>query len=374
MFERVICMQGMEAAELFYGNGAIRFTRVGALPWTTLKLLTDRGSVQQLDGDAHRHRKQMFMSLMAPEAIGALAEETERQWQGRLRAWQAMDQLVLFHELHEILCRAVCAWGGVPLAEAEVGQRTREFAAMIDAAGAVGPWNWLAILLRRRTERWIEGLVRQVRTRDLAPPEGSALEVIARYRDLHGDLLTPEAAAVELINVLRPTIAVARFTTFAALALHEHPGVREALRRGADGKLERFVQEVRRFYPFFPVVGGRVREPFDWRGQHFEAGTWFLFDLYGTNRDGRIWSEPDVFSPDRFDDWGGSPFDFVPQGGGDHYIGHRCPGEWLCIELMKTLVRLLLEADYRVPEQDLRIDMSRMPAIPKSRFVIRLAA
>jgi fatty-acid peroxygenase len=39
---------------------------------------------------------------------------------------------------------------------------------------------------------------------------------------------------------------------------------------------------------------------------------------------------------------------------------------------MKRAVRLLAtEMQYDVPEQDLRIDLSRMPAIPKSRFVIR---
>ncbi len=38
---------------------------------------------------------------------------------------------------------------------------------------------------------------------------------------------------------------------------------------------------------------------------------------------------------------------------------------------MKRAVRLLIGSmHYEVPEQDLRIDLSRMPAIPESRFVI----
>ena len=41
---------------------------------------------------------------------------------------------------------------------------------------------------------------------------------------------------------------------------------------------------------------------------------------------------------------------------------------------MKTAVRLLTtEVRYDVPDQDLSIDLSRMPAQPKSRFVIRNA-
>lgn len=35
---------------------------------------------------------------------------------------------------------------------------------------------------------------------------------------------------------------------------------------GNDGYLEQFVQEVRRFYPLFPLISGRVQQEFDWRG------------------------------------------------------------------------------------------------------------
>jgi fatty-acid peroxygenase len=39
---------------------------------------------------------------------------------------------------------------------------------------------------------------------------------------------------------------------------------------------------------------------------------------------------------------------------------------------VKRAVRLLTTAmRYEVPEQDLSMDLGRMPAIPKSRFVIR---
>jgi fatty-acid peroxygenase len=183
-------------------------------------------------------------------------------------------------------------------------------------------------------------------------------------------LLDTEVAAVELINVLRPVVAVARFVAFAALALHEHPECVQKIQADED-YLEMFVQEVRRFYPFFPFVGGRVRNAFDWRGRRYTTGTWVLLDLHGTDHDARAWGNPEEFRPERFRRWGGSAFDFVPQGGGDHCNGHRCPGEWATIALMKRAVRLLTGSmSYEVPEQDLRISLSRMPTVPKSRFVI----
>jgi fatty-acid peroxygenase len=370
MLQKAICMTGEEAARTFYAPE--RFTRKSSMPPTTLMLLQDKGSVQLLDGEAHRWRKQMFMSLMAPEGIARLADLTADQWRASIGTWEHMDEVVLHDEVREILCRAVCEWTGVPLSASEAKQRTREFGAMIDGAGAVGPRNWKGMLLRTRTERWIQDVIQQVRAHKLDLAEGSAAHTVAWHRGLDGELLDTKVAAVELINLLRPTVAVARFVIFAALALHEHPEYRQKLQAGGDDELELFVQEVRRFYPFFPFVGGRVRNEFDWRGHHFAKGTWVLLDLYGTNHDARLWEEPSAFRPERFSRWDGSAFNFIPQGGGDHHTGHRCPGEWITIALVKRAVHLLTTAmRYDVPEQDLRIDLSRMPAIPKSRFVIK---
>jgi len=313
----------------------------------------------------------MFMSLMSSAGVDQLVEQTVHQWQAQLAQWQDQDQIVLHDAVQEILCCAVCRWAGIPLTESEAQQRTREFAAMIDGAGAVGPRNWKGMLLRARTEQWGRSIIAGVRDHTLEVPAGSATHVIAWHRDPDGELLDPKVAAVELINVLRATVAVARFVTFAALALHEHPDCRQRLQAGDDHDLELFVQEVRRFYPFFPLVAGHVRNEFDWRGHHFTEGTWVILDMYGTNHDPRIWEEPQTFQPERFRHWDGSAFNFIPQGGGDYHHGHRCPGERSTIELMKATVNLLASAmEYDVPEQDLRIDLSRMPAIPASRFVI----
>ncbi|HET8728274.1 MAG TPA: cytochrome P450, partial [Alphaproteobacteria bacterium] len=356
------------AARVFYEPD--RFTRRGAMPKPTLKLLQDEGSVQMLDGEAHRWRKRMLMSLMTPAAIRRLGDTFEAGWRARMACWERMDEVILFEEVRGILCRAVCDWAGVPLTEQQAEARTREFGAMIDGAGAIGPRNWRGMLLRTRTERWARYLIARIRRGEAEVPEGSAADIIARHREANGDLLDVKIAAVELLNVLRPTVAVDRFMTFAALALHEHPRCRPDL--DTSEGIERFVQEVRRYYPFFPFVGGRVLDDFEWSGFHFRRGMWVLLDLYGTNRDGRVWEVPEEFRPERFRHWTGSAFDFIPQGGGGHDTGHRCAGEWVTIELMKRAVGLLTTAmRYDVPDQDLQINLTRIPAIPNSRFVIR---
>jgi fatty-acid peroxygenase len=177
-----------------------------------------------------------------------------------------------------------------------------------------------------------------------------------------------KTAAVELINVLRPKVANARYAVFAAMALHAHPEWRECL-AADDGELGDFVDEIRRFYPFIPFIGGRALAPFTWRDHRFETGDWALIDLYGTNRDPRLWRDPEAFRPERFRNRPPGSYDLVSHG--DARVTHRCPGEWVTIEQVKTIVRLLTpEMRYDVPEQDLTINLGRMPAMPNSRFVV----
>lgn len=179
-------------------------------------------------------------------------------------------------------------------------------------------------------------------------------------------------AAVELINIMRPTVAVARFIAFEAHALYHYPKSRRLIEAGTDAETELFVQEVRRFYPFFPFTGGRVREPFTWQGHDFTPGTWVMLDVYGTDRDPRLWENPDAFQPERFRRWNGSAFNFIPQGAGDHFTTHRCAGEWITIALLKQATMSLVNGmAYTVPEQDLDISLRIMPALPQSGFIMR---
>lgn len=369
LFQKTICMMGEDAARVFYDT--TRFERKGAMPLRVQKTLLGQGGVQTVDDDVHRSRKQMFMSLMTPRGIDRLAALMAIHWQSYLPRWERMNRVELFYEVNEILCRAVCAWASVPLEEVEVTKRTADFMRMIDGSGGLGPRHWRGRFARKSGEKWIGRFLERVRAGRLDVPEGSAVHTIAWHRDPDGALLDIEIAAVELLNVLRPTVAIARYIVFIAHALHEHPEYRQKLLDREEDYLELIVQEVRRFYPFFPLVAARVRKTFEWSGYQFPKGTRVLLDLYGTNHDARIWEDPEVFRPERFRQWNGSAFNFIPQGGGDHYENHRCPGEWITIALMKMALNLLTRSmRYDVPKQNLQITLARMPAIPESRFVI----
>ena len=368
LFKKAICLRGEAAAKVFYDTD--KFSRQNAAPKPVQKTLLGEGGVQSLDGEAHRQRKQIFMSLMTPEHMAELTERTRQQWYAAAEEWEKRDRVVLLDEAHKVLCRAVCAWSGVPLAESEVEQRTDDLAAMIDGSGGVGLRHWRARQGRKRAEAWMKHLLERIRAYELDVPENSAAYAFAWQRDSNGELLDKHAAAVDLLNVLRPTVAIARYVVFAALALHEHPNCQPKLKAYTEYR-KLFTQEVRRYYPFFPFAAARTRQAFDWHDYHFPEGTQVLLDLYGTNHDPHIWDNPEAFQPERFRHWNESPFNFIPQGGGNYDINHRCAGEWLTIQIMEMTLDFLVNAiAYSVPTQNLDISLSRMPAVPKSRFVI----
>jgi fatty-acid peroxygenase len=323
-----------------------------------------------LDGVPHRHRKAMFLSLMGAQGVQRLAELTAAHWRAALGRWERLEAVVLFDEANRILCGAVMEWAGLPAPPEEVAERAREFAAMIDGTGSVGPRNWRGHLLRARTERWMREVIGRILSGELPVPEGSAADVVARHRDDRGRLLDERVAAVELINVLRPTVANGRYVAFIAHALHFNPAWRAALREGGAAEREAFALEVRRLYPFIPAIGGRVVRPFSFGGHDFGKDDWVLIDLYGTNRDPRAFDEPERFRPERF--LGGRTGPLVSHGWGDRRVTHRCPGEAITQAQMEVAAQMLAAGmTYEVPEQDLRIRLSRMPALPESRMVLR---
>ncbi|UOR10443.1 cytochrome P450 [Halobacillus amylolyticus] len=369
--ERVICMSGKNAAKVFYDTE--RFQRKGAAPKRIQKTLFGENAIQTMDGVAHEHRKLLFMSLMTAEKLNLLAELTKQQWQDRVHSLEKKKNIVLFDEAQEVLCSAACQWAGVPLKKSEIKQRASDFSDMVDAFGAVGPRHWRGRKARARTEKWIRGVISKVRSGKLGATEGTAVYEMAFHKDLKGKPLDRQMAAVELINVLRPILAIATYITFGALALHDNPQYRRKMKSADNDYIRMFVQEVRRYYPFGPFLGARVHRGFIWNDCHFNKGQLVLLDIYGTNHDPRLWENPDTFSPDRFEEWNGSLYDLIPQGGGDYYKGHRCPGEWATIKAMSASMDFLVNhIDYDVsPRQDLSYSLVRMPSLPKSKFVIR---
>lgn len=372
MGEPTLCIAGGEAVDFFYD--AERIQRRHAAPEPLRATLFGKGGVQGLDGSEHRHRKALFLQMLNPASVAALVARTRREWLIELARWQNCDELNLYRALQPLLTAAVCNWAGLPLAPQERQLRTRQLVSMFDeaAGGLVG--HLRSRWRRREAEAWARQCVEAVRGNRRQPPDDSVLALVARHRDERGALLPADIAAVELLNVLRPVVAVFVFMVSVAHALQEHPSWARRLRDRADGDdALRFVQEIRRHYPFFPLLAGRTRGLVKWRSARIPAGMRVILDVHGTNHSARDWVEPDRFEPERWHSFAaGLPRAFVPQGGAQAAGGHRCPGEDLAVQLMLlTLEIFLFRLHYRAEPQPSALDFGRMPALPEGGMLIR---
>ncbi|MFM9369998.1 cytochrome P450 [Streptomyces sp. Da 82-17] len=376
-----IALRGPEAVRFFYDEDHVR--RRAALPEPVLSTLFGKGAVHTLDGEEHRTRKELFVGMLKERAaVQDLTEHVSVEWERALGEWRARTQVRLFDEVALLLTRAVCTWAGAPLAdqpERDVRELARDLVAMVDGFATAGPRHWRARRARSRQEERLAALVDEVRRRALAEPDeadaaaGSAHQVVravAAHRDADGTPLDPRTAAVEILNVIRPTVAIAWYAVFGAHALHRHPELRERLGADRDGYARSFAHEVRRFYPFAPFVAGLAPRTLEYQGERIPEGAMVLLDLYGQNHDPQLWESPYEFEPERFTGREPARDELVPQGGGEAAAGHRCPGEDITVAVLATLLPCLARLDHDVPPQDLRIPLRRMPTLPRSGFVL----
>ncbi|PSL42729.1 fatty-acid peroxygenase [Salsuginibacillus halophilus] len=367
--KKTVCMGGAEAAEIFYDEE--KFYRKNAVPKVLKKSLLGNG-VHGMDGSAHKHRKQMFLSMMTPERLEAMKDIALEELDAKAQGWEKQQEVVLFDEMLEVLARSGCRWAGVPLKEDEVKQRTEEMARMVDSFGGSLDRLKEGKQARESQEKWLKGIIKDARAGRIEAPPYTPLYIIANHRDQNGKLLDAQTAGVELNNTIRPLLATAYFLVFGAMAMHEHPETVGKLREDENDYSHKFAQETRRFYPFAPAMAARVKKNFTWSGYDFKKDMLVVLDFFGTNRHPDDWEAPDEFRPERFEDWNGSPFSFIPQGGGDHYMGHRCAGEWTTVMVMRAFFRYFVRhLTYTVPKQDLSYSLSRMPTLPNSGFKIR---
>ncbi|MCW2840139.1 MAG: cytochrome [Aeromicrobium sp.] len=361
--ERATAVRGADAAHFFYGDffdGERATERSSALPMTQVGALFGRGPVHTLDGAQHAHRKAVFNGLLGAEAARDVTTGLAARWDERAPRWSgAVD---VFDEIGPMLLEVGCDWAGIPLADDEIAGRTRDMLAMVDGFGAPSGRQLRARRARRRTDAWSQALVEESRRSpaDAGPPR--PLDVVARHRDEHGRLLPAHTAAVEVVNLIRPLVAVSWLVAGLFEALDVHPRTRD------DVLAERVsttnvAQEVRRTYPFVPFLAARATRDLSWDGVAIPAGTLVVLDVWGTNHDPRIWRDPDAFDPSRFQRTPVTPYNLVPQGGGSREGGHRCPGEDVTLAVLGTLVDRVAALRYRVVGP--RAQLRRMPPRPR---------
>lgn len=377
-------VRGAEGVSLFYDESRIR--RHGSMPAFIQETLFGHGSVHSLDGDEHHHRKSTFLDVAYEDAqVERLTPHLEREWQAELDAWaHGGSERSAYDAAVGALGRAVMRWAGLPGTPAAKTRWAERMAQVVDGFGTpYSPQFLMAGLNRAWSDRHAQHLIEAVRAGELEAAEGTALHEWAWHRDEKGELLSPRLAGVELQNVLRPTIAVARFVAFAAKELHGRPAWRsriavETEERGTlvGGPLATaFAQEIRRTSPFVPMLPGWAVTDVELDGEKVAAGGRVVLDILGTDTDARSWRYPEKFDPERFvglDDYEALRV-FIPHGGGDVATGHRCPGEKLAIAGLAAAVAAMSDPRVTILDDGLDVNRRRLPTKPRSGGRVRAA-
>lgn len=376
-----LLVRGVEGVDLFYDEAST--ARHGAMPALVQRTLFGVGSVHSLDGAEHRHRKATFVDVAyEDEQVARIAPLLASEWAAELDAWSAGSRRSAYEAAVGAVGRAVMRWAGLPGTPDARTRWARRLARIVDGFGVpYSPEYLLAVVDRHWSDRHAARLIEAVRSGRLRPAPGTALHEWAWHRDPAGALLAARTAGVELQNVLRPTIAVARFVAFAAKELHDRPHWRsriglETAARGTlvDGPLAvAFAQEVRRTAPFVPMLPGWATREVELDGERLAAGGRVVLDVLGTDTDDRSWPDAGRFDPERFVGVEDAEAirTFVPHGGADVATGHRCPGEKLAVTALAVAVAALSDPRVAVLGDGLEVDHRRMPTKPRSGGRVR---
>lgn len=349
------CIRGPQAAKYFYEEAALE--RSSALPDPLVSVLFGDGAVHTLDGAEHAHRKGMFNDILTAEAFHQVAENVAELWDAHSQDWSGTFDIV--EESSRILFRAGCSWLGLSCPEADVSDRASDMLGTVDGFGSIGRRQLRARSCRRRTESWISDSVHRSRENsEISTP----LDIIASHRNERGELLTEETATVEVLNLIRPLVAVSWLIGGATIALEDSAHLRDELIRDSSGAWE-FAQEVRRIHPFVPYLAARATADLVWLDAQIPKGSLLVIDVWGTHHDEQTWDNPYSFDPTRFQRTPVTAYNLIAQGGGNRHTGHRCPGEDLTLNILANLASRL--AAMRLDVVDSRPGKRRMPPAPE---------
>ena len=373
--KEVIAIYGKEAAKKFYDPQ--NFKREGAMPKIVLKTLFGENGVQTLDGQAHEHRKTIFMDLMTPKRMEEYHRILDKNLTQKLD--QQQGEFELFDLAKDVLFRSICEWAGIDLSQfskKEVDQLAEYQISMISSAVTNPATHIKGIDNRKKSEKWAQSLIDNARINPVAGKDDVALYAFAKATDGHGELLPIDIAAVELLNVIRPTVALTVWIALMGHALFSRPDIYQRLHAEFDQLQDSFIQEMRRYYPFFPMLPAFAKKDVEVDGYLIPKDSWVVLDLYGTNHDNRTIETPEVFRISRYlgkekhisyDE----EYEMIAQGGGKFEAMHRCAGEWITLHTLRVFSdQLVNKYQFSIPEQDWSIPMNQFPTYPKSKALL----
>ncbi|MBB4664906.1 cytochrome P450 [Conexibacter arvalis] len=208
--------------------------------------------------------------------------------------------------------------------------------------GAWSPWGRFT-RMRAAFDRHVDELIATARRDPELEQRSDVLSLLVRARHEDGTPMSREEIADQLLTLL----AAGHETTAATLAwaverLRRHPDVLRRLVAEVDAGGRDYrdatIREVQRSRPVITAAGRFAMVDYQLGEWLLPAGTRIFASAYLTQRDARLYPDPERFDPDRFVGRMPETYKWVPFGGGIR----RCIGAAFAHMEMDVVLRTLL--------------------------------
>lgn len=325
-----------------------------------LKPLLGESSVLLLDGPRHLRHRKLLLPPFHGERMKAYGDTMRDITRAVMATWPTGRPFSLHGQMQEIalqtivrtvfgitdahrfaklttLLKALLATGEQPLLllmiRRDGGVR---FGKLHQLLGRASPWTRFQRLIDAVDAILFDEIARR---RQQADRGSDILSLLLLARDEAGAALTDAELRDELLTML----VAGHETTTTALVwtvydLLRHPPLlgrlQEELARQQHDYLDAVIRETLRLHPVFTVVGRHLDRPMSVAGRTYPANTVLTPSIYLTQRNPRLWPDPERFEPERFLNQKISPYEYFPFGGGSR----RCLGMSFSLYQMRIVL------------------------------------
>lgn len=220
-----------------------------------------------------------------------------------------------------------------------------------------------ALAARNRIRGWVVDEIRQRRHTGSTPADTDVLTQLINAHPEGVEPLSDDEVCDQLISLLEAgaetttaTFAWALRATTADRTVWEQVEASAAEETAPSAFLDRVVSETLRLFPATVMASRVVADEFSFDGHRFEAGSKLVFSPFHTHRLSSIWTDPESFTPQRWDPetpgyYKPKNFEYLPFGGGSH----RCIGSaFATMAVTAALSRVVQSAELWLVSKDAR--------------------
>jgi cytochrome P450 family 135 len=312
-------------------------------------------SVITLTGPEHMRQRKLLLPPFHGERMRAYENTIVQASKRSMAGWTLGQPMRLSTHTRaitlEVILRAVFGveaerMGGLKAAIGELAEPARTLAMLrfaLSSPSTDRPPGELGKALDRLDALIYEEIVRRRAQADLTARE-DILSLLLQARDEDGQAMTDGELRDELVSLLlagHETTSTA--TAWAIERLVRHPAalarlVAEIDSGAQDDYMQAVIHETLRLRPVVPGVVRLLTEPLVVGDYELPAGTRVVCSIYLTNRNPRVYENPNEFRPERFLHAPPDTFAWIPFGGGIR----RCIGASFALLEMKTMLRTML--------------------------------